>query len=77
MPCDCAGVENEKVVERRDSILYNQQDATYTMFTNHHTTHKCTNCMSFILNRFFKTLSLLLHVSIAYRLSSSGSTYSS
>jgi len=29
--------------------------------------------MSFILNHFFKTLSLLLHVSIAYRLSSSGS----
>ena len=29
------------------------------------------------LNHFFKTLSLLLHVSIAYRLSSSGSTYSS
>jgi len=28
--------------------------------------------MSFILNRFFKTLSLLLHVSIAHRLSSSG-----
>ena len=33
--------------------------------------------MSFILNHFFKTLSLLLHVSLAYRLSSSGSTYSS
>ena len=46
-------------------------------FTNHHTTNKCTNYMSFILNHFFKTLSLLLHVSIAYRLSSSGSTYSS
>ena len=30
-----------------------------------------------LLNHFFKTLSLLLHVSIAYRLSSSGSTYSS
>ena len=29
------------------------------------------------LNHFFKTLSLLLHVSIAYRLSSSGRTYSS
>ena len=29
------------------------------------------------LNNFFKTLLLLLHVSIAYRLSSSGSTYSS
>ena len=29
------------------------------------------------LNHFFKTLSLLLHVSIAYHLSSSGSTYSS
>ena len=25
-------------------------------FTNHHTTNKCTNCMSFILNHFFKTL---------------------
>ena len=48
-----------------------------TYFTNYHTTNKCTNCMSFILNHFFKTLSLLLHVSIAYRLSSSGSTYSS
>ena len=46
-------------------------------FTDYHTTNKCTNCMSFILNHFFKTLSLLLHVSIAYRLSSSGSTYSS
>ena len=46
-------------------------------FTNHHTTNKCTNYMSFILNHFLKTLSLLLHVSIAYRLSSSGSTYSS
>jgi len=32
--------------------------------------------MSFILNHFFKHFSLLLHVSIAYRLSSSGSTYS-
>ena len=41
------------------------------------TANKCTNCMSFILNHFFKTLSLLLHVSIAYRLSSSRSTYSS
>jgi len=29
--------------------------------------------MLFILNHFFKTLFLLLHVSIAYRLSSSGS----
>ena len=29
------------------------------------------------LNNFFKTRSLLLNVSIAYRLSSSGSTYSS
>ena len=45
--------------------------------TKYHTTNKCTNCMSFILNHFFKTLFLLLHVSIAYRLSSSGSTYSS
>ena len=25
-------------------------------FTIHHTTNKCTNCMSFILNHFFKTL---------------------
>ena len=41
---------------------------------DHHTTNKCTNCMSFILNHFFKTLSLLLKVSISYRLSSSGST---
>ena len=46
-------------------------------FTKYHTTNKCTNCISFILNHFFRTLSLLLHVSIAYRLSSSGSTYSS
>ena len=46
-------------------------------FTNHHTTNKCTNCMSFILNHFLKHFSLLLHVSITYRLSSSGSTYSS
>ena len=44
---------------------------------NYHTTNKCTNCMSFIFKSLFKTLSLLLHVSIAYRLSSSGSTYSS
>ena len=43
-------------------------------FTKYHIISKCTNCMSFILNHFFKTLSLLLHVSIAYRLSSSGST---
>ena len=49
----------------------------YTIFTKCHITNKCTNCMSFVLNHFFKTLSLLLHVSIAYRLSSSGSTYSS
>jgi len=50
----------------------------YTIiFTKYHTTNKCTNCMSFILNHYFKTLSLLLHVSMAYRLSSSGSTYSS
>ena len=41
-------------------------------FTKYHTTNKCTNCMSFILNHFFKTLFLLLHVSIAYHLSSSG-----
>ena len=47
------------------------------IFTNYHTTNKCTNCMSFIFKTLFKTLSLLLHVSIAYRLSSSGSTYSS
>ena len=46
-------------------------------FTNYHTTNKCTNCMSFIFKSLFKTLSLLLHVSIAYHLSSSGSTYSS
>jgi len=46
-------------------------------FTNHYTTNKFTNCMSFILNHFFKTLLLLLHVSIAYRSSLSGSTYSS
>ena len=47
-------------------------------FTNYHTTNKCTNCMSFILKSLFlKHFSLLLHVSIAYRLSSSGSTYSS
>ena len=51
--------------------------ATYITTANHHTTNKCTNCMSFILNHFFKTLSLLLHVSIAYHLSSSRSTYSS
>ena len=25
-------------------------------FTKYHTTNKCTNCMSFILNHFFKTL---------------------
>ena len=25
-------------------------------FTNHHTTNKYTNCVSFILNHFFKTL---------------------
>ena len=47
-------------------------------FTKYHITNKCTNCISFILKSlFFKTLSLLLHVSITYRLSSSGSTYSS
>jgi len=27
-----------------------------SVFTNHHTTKKCTNCMSFILNHLFKTL---------------------
>jgi len=43
-------------------------------FTKYHVTNKCTNCMSFILNHFFKTLALLLHVPIAYRLSSSGSS---
>ena len=26
------------------------------LFTKHHITNKCTNCMSFILNHFFKTL---------------------
>jgi len=31
--------------------------------------------MLFILNHFFKTLFMLLHVSMAYRLPSSGSTY--
>ena len=46
-------------------------------FTNYDTTNKCTNCMSFIFKSLFKTLSLLLHVSTVYRLSSSGSTYSS
>ena len=29
---------------------------TYRRFTKYHTTNKCTNCMSFILNHFFKTL---------------------
>ena len=41
---------------------------------------KPTNALivcNLFLNHFFKTLSLLLHVSIAYCLSSSGSTYSS
>ena len=42
-------------------------------FTKYHITNKCTNYISCILKHF----SLLLHVSIAYRLSSSGSTYSS
>ena len=57
------------------NVLSNKQ--VLDIFTNYHTTNKCTNCMSFILKSLFKTLSLLLHVSIAYRLSSSGSTYSS
>ena len=34
--------------------------------SNHHITNKCTNCMSFILNHFFKTLSLLLLVILAW-----------
>ena len=41
---------------------------------------KPTNALivcNLFLNHFFKTLSLLLHISIAYRFSSSGSTYSS
>ena len=41
---------------------------------------KPTNALivcNLFLNHFFKTFSLLLHVSIAYCLSSSGSTYSS
>ena len=52
------------------------------LFTKYHITNKCTNrilCISlklFTLNHF-KTLSLLLYVSIAFHLSSSGSTYSS
>ena len=54
-----------------------QNVVTSSSCSKYHTTNKCTDCMSFILNHFFKTLSLLLHVSIAYRLSSSGSTYSS
>jgi len=28
----------------------------FVLFTKYHTTNKCTNCMSFILNHFFKTL---------------------
>ena len=44
---------------------------------NYHITNKCTNSMSFIFKSLFKTHSLLLHVSIVYCLSSSGSTYSS
>ena len=64
----------EKHVFRVLSLLLHRESCR---FTNYHTTNKCTNCMSFILNHFFKTLSLLLHVSIAYRLSSSRSTYSS
>ena len=59
------------------AILQNKPLLKQSLPTNYHTTNKCTNCMSSILNYFFKTLSLLLHVSIAYRLSSSGSTYSS
>jgi hypothetical protein len=51
-------------------------------FTKYHITNKCTNCILCISLRLFtlnhiRTLSLLLHVSIAYRLSSSGSVYSS
>ena len=52
------------------------------LFTKYHITNKFTSCILcislklFTLNHF-KTLSLLLHVSIAFRLSSSGSTYSS
>ena len=54
---------------------YSLSDFETCVHTKYHTTNKCTNCMSFILNHFFKTLFLLLRVSIAYRLSSSGSTY--
>jgi len=31
-------------------------EQTNIHFTKYHTTNKCTNCMSFILNHFFKTL---------------------
>ena len=42
-------------------------------------TNKCTNCISYISLKLFtlKTLKMLLYVSIAYRVSSSGSTYCS
>ena len=42
--------------------IKNVKDLKYGMVANYHTTNKCTNCMSFILNHFFKTLSLLLHI---------------
>ena len=64
-------------VKPKVSLLSLLLHRTSCRFTNYHTTNKCTNCMSFILNHFLKHFSLLLHVSIAYRLSSSGSTYSS
>ena len=42
------------------------------LITNYHTTNNALIVCHLFLNHFFKTLSLLLHVSIAYRLSSSG-----
>ena len=69
--------ENRKTIHTHLQHLPHYHEFKPISSFNHHTTNKCTNCMSFILNHFFKTLSLLLHVSIAYRLSLSGSIYSS
>ena len=62
---------------QRRKLCHFKSSRKLQTYTNYHTTNKCTSCMSFIFKSLFKTLSLLLHVSIAYRLSSSGSTYSS
>ena len=74
-------VESFKIIGTQEAKLINNYRSTkYKLLKTSIIITKPTNALivcNLFLNHFFKTLSLLLRVSIAYCLSSSGSTYSS